>query len=144
MSGTGVAVFDPTAWVLAYPEFAAVDPAVAGQYFALATLYLSNDATSAVADVGQRGTLLGLITAHLASLSTRELVGRISNATEGSVSVQTEMGVPSNSSAFWMQTRYGAMYWQATANLRTMRYVPGPLAQRPRFPGFYGPSRGGW
>jgi hypothetical protein len=96
-------------------------------------LYLDNTASSPVPDLTKRAALLNLIVAHIAALnapqangqSASPLVGRISSATEGSVTVQAEMGPPSGTSAWWMQTKYGASFWQATASMRTMQYVPG-------------------
>ena len=49
------------------------------------------------------------------------IVGRISSASEGSVSVSSEYkdsGSPSE--AFFTQTKYGAMFWQATAQLEEL------------------------
>jgi hypothetical protein len=156
MSATvsGVVVFDATAyalWSALYPElttapiapFVAVTLAQAQAYFGLTGLYLDNTACSPVPDAspgGARATLLGMIVAHLAWLAQTPLVGRISNATKGSVSVQAEMAPPTNSSAWWMQTKYGAAFWQATMALRTARYVPGPGAFRRGMPpyGFRG------
>jgi hypothetical protein len=85
-----------------------------------------------VQDVNQRALLLNMLTAHLAALyagvngqSPSPLVGRINTATEGSVSVGAAMdGVP-GTAAWFLQTKYGASFWQATARYRTMRYVPG-------------------
>jgi hypothetical protein len=61
------------------------------------------------------------------STPSPNLVGRLNTATEGSVSVGTEM--PGNmpaSSAWWTQTKYGFLWWQMTKPYRTMRYIPGP------------------
>jgi hypothetical protein len=129
MSGTlGVVTFDYALWSLRYPEFAVVSSLVAGEYFTEATLYLDNTACSVVQDAsagGQRALLLNMLTAHIASLNgfgSSPLVGRISQATEGSVSVSAEYGPASGTSAWFLQTKYGAAYWQATAQFRTMRY----------------------
>ena len=54
------------------------------------------------------------------------IVGRIANASEGSVSVSTQLDLPPGSSQWFAQTKYGLAYWQATAAYRTMRYIPGP------------------
>ena len=53
----------------------------------------------------------------------------ISNASEGSVSVQTEWNAGSNQDdieAFLIQTKYGAAYWAMTAQFRTARYMARP------------------
>jgi hypothetical protein len=133
----GVVVFDPAAFVQQYPAFAAYNtahPTGLQGYFNTAALYLSNKDSSRVADVATRATLLNLLVAHLAQLdgvttpagqgSQSQMVGRVSSATEGSVTVQTQMAAP-GSAAWYMQTQYGATYWQATARYRSMRYVGG-------------------
>jgi hypothetical protein len=128
-----VVVFDPAAFKQAYPQFAAVSDAVLTNYFNLATLYLSNTDCSIVQDIPKRTTLLWLLTAHIAFLSgalnadgaPSGLVGRISSATEGSVSVSAEM--PGNPNAAWFnQTAWGAMFWQSTISLRSFRYRARP------------------
>jgi hypothetical protein len=53
------------------------------------------------------------------------LVGRISPATEGTVSVQADVGVMPNTAAWYQQTKYGMGFWAAVAPLRKFRYVPG-------------------
>jgi len=77
--------------------------------------------------------LLYLLTAHVAALSygengqgPRPLVGRISSATEGSVSVSAEYNVAPGSAQWYAQTGYGAQYWEATAKYRVGRYRPAP------------------
>ena len=54
------------------------------------------------------------------------LVGRISSASVGSVSVSTENAGATQSASWYQQTQYGSTYWAMTASFRTMRYVPGP------------------
>lgn len=135
-----VATFDYPTWAARYPEFSAVSSALAQAYFGEATLYLANDGTGPVQDAGQQLALLNMLTAHIAALNAgtngqpaSPLVGRIAHASEGSVSVSTEMPAMPGSAAWFMQTKYGLSYWQATAQYRTMRYVPGrqPFAQGP-------------
>lgn len=129
-----VVIFDPAAFKLAYPQFAAVSDAALTNYFNLATLYLSNTDCSIVQDIPKRTTLLWLLTAHIAYLSgalnadgSPGLVGRISSATEGSVSVSAEM--PGSPNAAWFnQTAWGAMFWQSTLSLRSFRYRARPTA----------------
>lgn len=127
-----VVIFDPAAFKLAYPQFAAVSDGMLTNYFGLATLYLSNTDCSIVQDIPKRTTLLWLLTAHIVYLSGAlnpdgqpGLVGRISSATEGSVSVSTEMPM-TPSSAWFMQTQWGAMFWQSTLSLRSFRYRARP------------------
>lgn len=126
--------FDYTGWSARYPELAgSTGQALAQAYFDNdAVLYLDNTACSPVPDVNKRRALLNMIVAHIAALNSptadgqpaSPLVGRITNASEGSVNVSVDMPGP-DSAAFWMQTKYGAAFWQATASLRTMRYIPG-------------------
>ncbi len=81
-----------------------------------------------------------MLTAHIAALYSQSRgdpepgqpkdantpVGRISNATEGSVTVALEYDA-TNPQEWFSQTKYGASFWAATATYRTMRYVPGQL-----------------
>lgn len=128
----GVVIFDPAAFKLRYPEFSSVDNALLQQYFTQATIYLDNTDFSRVSDLAVREMLLNMLVAHIAFLysgangqSPSGLVGRIDSASEGSVSVHAEMpGVTANS-AWYMQTKYGADYWNATAPFRTFQYISG-------------------
>lgn len=128
------------AWVLRYPEFAAVSQDTATGYWNEATLYHANDGSGPVkTEVAQR-TLLNMVTAHIAARYSQSqgspvpgapqdangLVGRINSASEGSVSVQTTMEYPPGSAQWWMTTKYGSDYWNATKAYRTMRYRASP------------------
>lgn len=136
-----VAVFDYDLWAARYPELApSVSRAMAAALFDEAGAYLDNTDVSIVADPVKRLRLLNMLVSHLAVLNVAVngqapsgLVGRITNASEGSVSVATDIGTMTNASAWFMQTRYGMSFWQATASLRTMRYIPGrqPVFDRP-------------
>lgn len=128
----GIVVFDLNGFRARYPEFATVSDGLLQDYFDEATIYLNNTENSLVQDVTKRALLLRMLTAHIAALNAgvngeaaSPLVGRINSATEGSVSVTTDMGAVSGSAAWFMQTKYGASYWQATVNLRSFRYIPG-------------------
>lgn len=129
---TGIVTFNPAAFIARYPEFASVDPSLLQVYFDEATIYLANTEDSRVQDVAQRGVLLNMLVAHIAILNAgangqpaSPLVGRVNTATEGSVTVGTDMGVVPFTAAWFMQSKYGASFWQATARYRTMQYVPG-------------------
>lgn len=140
----GVVVFDPAAFKQRYPEFSTVSDALLSDYFAEATIYLDNTDCSRVQDVDVRRMLLWMLVAHIAAINAgvngegaSPLVGRINNATEGSVSVGTDMGAVPFTATWFLQTKYGAAFWQATAPFRTMRYVPGrshEITYRNRFP----------
>lgn len=128
--------FDPTAFKLRYPEFAALGNPLLAAYFAEATLYLNNGDDSKVSDLTVRAILLNMLVAHLSMLNAgangaapSDLVGRVSQASEGSVSVTADMGATPGSAAWYMQTKYGAAFWQASLPFRTFAYVPG--ASRP-------------
>lgn len=139
----GVVVFNYATWSARYPEFSSVQQAKAQQYFNEAQLYCDNTACSIVTDLCERAILLNQLTAHIAALNapvngqpSSPLVGRISGATEGSVSVQAQMDVASGSAQWFNQTKYGAAFWQATAQYRSMRYVRGPVPVSNPFNGF--------
>ena len=130
----GVVVFDPNWFIAVYPEFTNVPSATLSTYFTLATTLCDNTACSPIQDAsppGVRAVALNCLVAHFAALaglgtnnSERQgLVGRISNASQGSVSVAVDM--PSSPDAAWYnQTQYGATFWATTARYRMGRYVP--------------------
>lgn len=129
----GIVIFDPVEFKELYPSFSSLTDPQLNNAFSLATMYLANTECSVVSDVAQRKTLLYLLTAHIAKMQYGEygqkpggLVGRISSATEGSVSVSAEYAAAAGSAQWYLQTSYGASYWEATARYRVARYVAGP------------------
>lgn len=138
--------FDYNAWVAAFPEFSGVSQPQAATYADLATLYFDNSGWPG--NLPQAQSLLNLLTSHIAWLSAPRdvngnpsatgqaaspIVGRINSATEGSVTVSSDMGdanAGSPSQAWYMQTKYGAMYWAAMAQFRTAVYQQGPQRAR--------------
>lgn len=139
----GYVTFSYANFVAAYPEFAACSDPQLTAYFNRAGLFFDNTYANPAACAesvtpGLMEQLMWLLTAHLAWLyaprdplgnpastgqATSSVVGRISSAGEGSVNVSAEWnGSGSPSEAFFLQTRYGAEYWQATAQFRTARY----------------------
>ncbi len=125
-------VFDPAAFKARYPEFAAVADATLAACFTEAGLYLSNADNSPVQNLTRRATLFDMLTAHVAYLGgllsadgLPRPVGRVSQASEGSVSASFE-GPPPGSAQWFQQSQYGAAFWQATSSLRGMRYIPCP------------------
>lgn len=121
-----VVAFDPVGFIQRYPEFEDTSNAQLDGLFTEATLFLNNTDSSPVKDSGQRAVLLNMIVAHLLALSKRDYVGRINQVTQGSITVQTDMGAPPvGTEAYWVQTPYGASFWAATASLRGFRYFPG-------------------
>jgi hypothetical protein len=156
---TGPVVFDYSWFQTRYPDLSRwISPEMGQMYFDLATLYLDNTDGGApqyvpgygpvgcravgnqVRDIPTRQILLGLLTAHIAKLNapingqaSTATIGRISSASEGSVSVSYDL--PTMAGAEWLsQTQWGIAFWQATAAYRTARYIPGPRAMcRPSY-----------
>lgn len=130
----GVVIFEPGVFKTQYPAFATVSDSDLNSNFILAQLQLSNTCKSRVPNAQTRQTLLGLLVAHItATLQGANgqppagIVGRISTAAEGSVSVGADMGTIVYGQAYYLQTQWGALYWQSTAPYRQMRYIPPPL-----------------
>lgn len=128
-----IVAFDYSAFIAIYPQFATLtQPQVLQGALPVAELYCRNDGGGPVSTAATQTTLLNLMVAHICQImygangqAPSPLVGRVSNATEGSVSVVADFPMtPTN--AWFMQTPFGAAYWQATAAYRTMRYIPGP------------------
>lgn len=149
MSNPGCApavVFNYGNWVARYPEFTAVGAQSAGMYFDESTLYCANR-LNPVPNLTALTMLLYMLTAHIAVLNSPVTPaggnpltppGRLSNATEGSVSAQFEYdtGLAPGSQAWYVQTKYGAAYWAASLPYRLFRYKapcygPASLAQIP-------------
>ena len=131
--------FDYSAWIVRYPQFGPsgatpVDQATAQAYFDEAGIYLDNTGCSPVQTDAQQKILMNMLTAHIATLNspgpggaTSGLVGRISNASEGSVSVATQNDYPPGTVQWYQQTQFGSAYWVATAQYRMFKYGPGPV-----------------
>jgi hypothetical protein len=154
-------IFDYATWIMTFPEFAGVGQPQADLYFGIATSFVKNDGTGPVRNPHLLRNLLNLTTAHVAKLFSMQsngqpsssggeapagLVGRISSATEGSVSVSTEFESDGAASAWWNQTQYGVTAYRMLAPFRTMRYLPGPRRRyNPpvRGGGFFGGGLGG-
>lgn len=125
----GVVVFDLAEFRALYPAITATD-AQLEDYFAMAETFLDNTECSVVKDLGSRKRMLYLLVAHIATLTGmaekgNPVVGRISNATEGSVSVSLDYGDMGNNERWYMQTPWGAMYWQLTKRYRSAVYRMG-------------------
>lgn len=138
-------VFSYNAWVTRFPEFSAVSAGLAQMFFNEAAIVWRNNGTSPCTNQsGAQPIIMNLLTAHIAALYAQSQnmaapgepqdantpVGRISNASEGSVSVATDLGVnpsPNATQAWLNQTKYGFQAWSMMSTYRTMRYVPGML-----------------
>lgn len=93
-------------------------------YFTEATIYTRADDGGLITDIPTLTYLLNMVTAHIAALNSGvwgqqagQQVGRIKSVGEGSVHVDLDMQVP-GTAAWFMQTKYGAAYWQASMPYR--------------------------
>ena len=123
--------FNLAAWRLAFPEFSTIADAQILGYEGMAEILHRNDGGGPVSTANSQTQLLNLVVAHIAYLfggvngqPAPEVVGRINSASEGSVSVGLDMGPVTNSQAWWITSRYGALYWTMTTVYRRMRYLP--------------------
>lgn len=143
---TGVAVWNPGIFLAMFPEFTAAynkNPAsYAATFQYRAPRFLSNDPTSIVQDVEQRLGLLNMLVAHIRYLAgdlsndgQARPVGRLSSAGEGSVNAQFDYVTPSPGEAWFVQSQYGAEFWEATASYRGMHYSPRPTRVNYGWPG---------
>lgn len=145
----GIVRFDRTEFDAAYPAFAALTDPQLEAAFAVATIFLNNSCCSIVEDAPTRQVLLYMLTAHIALLiygangtAPSGIVGRVDSAKEGTVSVSASYANDmSMSEAYFSQTPYGAMFWQATVAYRMGGYyTPGPAqACIGGLPGFTSP-----
>lgn len=129
-----IVVFNPTAFKVAYPEFAAYSDARLNLFFGMAAQsILDNTDNSPVMDIVYRAQLFDMLVAHLCLIFGSGTgtpsggavpPGRLSSATEGTVSSSFEYILPPGSAmaAWFNQTKYGAMYWMATARFRSAQY----------------------
>lgn len=145
MAVTQAITYSYDTWVANFPEFAACSSAQGQAWFNRSGLYFANDICNpAYPVIGATlfEQLIYMLTSHIAWISAPRdssgnpassgkpppsIVGRISSASEGSVNVSTEWkdsGSPSE--AWYIQTPYGAEFWAATAQFRTMRYAARP------------------
>lgn len=129
-----IVTFDPAAFKIAYPEFATYVDARLQLFFDMAAQsILDNTDGSPVMDISYRTQLFNMLVAHLCQLfgsgtgtptGSAAPPGRISSATEGTVSSSFEYILPPGSAmaAWFNQTKFGAMYWMATARFRSAQY----------------------
>lgn len=134
-------------WTTQFPMLAPyINEAQFDSCFVLAQLYQANDGCGPINDCTLALTLMYLMISFIAVLTypttgptatpdpASPLVGRVSNATEGSVSVAAQYEQPPGTAQFFAQNQWGALWWSATSQFRTFRYAPGPTARGP-----YGP-----
>lgn len=148
-----IITFDPAAFLVLFPQFNYLAPATLTAYFDVATTFVRNDGFGPVTSDQMQTQLLNFATAHIVKLfaltadgqTPSDIVGRINNASQGSVSVGSEMLLPPGSAQWWNQTPFGAAFWLLSAPFRTMRYLPGPqkpVAPWPVAGTFFIPSAG--
>ena len=137
-----VASFNYGSWALRYPEFSNVNAQQAQMYWEEATTYCRNDGGGPVGDIVTQTIMLNMLTAHIAYLAVgtggivangtqlsspgqapTPLVGRVSSASEGSVSVSTDNGSQPGSAAWFQQTQYGSAYWSLMSQFRSFQWV---------------------
>lgn len=124
---------DITIFRAMYPEFSNVTDALLPFLFDQSTDYLDNTDFSLVDDAVKRERLLYLLMAHLAYVKYGDaqnnggsgMVGRISSASEGSVSVSADMNQGEFRYSWYTQSPYGMSFWQATKVYRMANYYPG-------------------
>ena len=122
----GIVVFDIEEFRELYPAIQASDAQLMS-YFAVAETFLSNTKCSVVKNLDARKKMLYLLTAHIAAItqqaeSGNPTVGRIASATEGTVSIGLDYGTMGNNERWYLQTPWGAMYWQLTKKYRSAVY----------------------
>jgi len=109
-----------------------ISPVQAQMFWIMATNFHRNDGGGPIRRDEEQALMLNLLTAHIAELlapgpdgQPREVVGRITSFNEGSAGGSAEF--PTSPEAAWyLQTPYGAMYWEMTAGQRTMFYTVAP------------------
>lgn len=156
-------IFSFQTWISLFSEFSPLTSDQGAAYFMRATSsFASNSCFNPAFGDGRLPYLLYLATSHIAWLNCPKdangnpaatgtdaspLVGRINSAQEGSVNVQTELEVGTDTSAFNAylgQTRYGIEYLAGISSYRTARYLARPT--RVVLGGYtgYGWGRGGY
>lgn len=145
----GVVTFDADVFKAAYPAFSTVDAAALTLNFAYATIILNNTCRSIVVDATVRETLLNVLVAHITALlqgvngaPAAGVVGRVASAGQGTVNVGVEF-LGTLNEQWYLQTQWGVLFWQLTAQLRTFHYIPAP-AQCYGGPGFGPGGRRGY
>ncbi|WP_347220347.1 DUF4054 domain-containing protein [Chryseobacterium sp.] len=114
---SNIFVFDPAEFKELYPQFSKfTDKQLQWFFDQVENTVLDNTATSCI-DVKTRRKLFYYLVAHVAELQGRidsrnsSLIGRVSSATEGSVSINTDFPTSVGKLSSWLnQTPYGVSY----------------------------------
>lgn len=128
-----IVVLDIAKFRAMFPELSNVTDIALQFLFDQSTDYLNNTEYSLVIDATKRERLLYLLMAHLAYVRYGDangnggsgLVGRLSSASEGSVSVSSDAGQIEFRYMWYTQSPYGMDFWQATKVYRMANYYPG-------------------
>lgn len=146
MTTTPPVVFNYADFIAVYPIFAPLSEPVMQNYFDMSDAFFENNTCnfSFCTGVPRMTRLAYMVTAHIAWLfcakdingnpsmtgdSQPGTVGQITNASQGSVSVglaEVAKGGGNELAAWYAQTPYGFMFWQATAQFRTAQYLANP------------------
>lgn len=134
---TGVVEFNWAVWAIVYRKLASqITEQIALAYFPLAELYCDNTPCSPICDLKEREVLLNMMLAHIIQLNVgvdgqgpSPLVGRISQATQGTVSVSAQNDYPPGTVQWYQSTTYGAQWWVATTKYRQFLYGAPPPYQ---------------
>ena len=128
-----VVEFDVSEFRAIYTTFSSITDAQLQYFFAKAEMRINNTTSSCI-PYDQRKIYLYLLVAHMAELQSRinagngNLVGNISSATQGSTSIGVAIPPISSGNYWYMQTPYGAEYWDLTKKYRSALYVNGSRA----------------
>lgn len=127
---SNVFVFNPVLFKQIYPQFQTLSDDLLEYFFEKAETTLLDNSESACIPLKERKILFYLLVAHMAQLQERinegnsSLVGSLSSASEGSVSIGVNSLTSSSAIGAWLnQTPYGSEYWVLTARYRTGLYV---------------------
>lgn len=114
---SNIFVFNPDEFKEIFPQFNKLTNKQLEWFFETAESLLDNSKSSCIS-LKERKKLFFYLVAHLAELQGRiddgnsSLVGRVSSASEGSVSISTEMPMGTGAQEQWLkQTPYGAQYY---------------------------------
>jgi hypothetical protein len=127
-----VVAFSFPQFIARFPAYATQDPNYLQALFNEAGLYVDNTDCSVICNVTLRAMILNLTLAHLLALyatvngqTPSTIPGRISDATQGSVSVGATLDYPPGSAQWWASSVPGAAAYAALTPYRTARYFPG-------------------
>ena len=132
---SNIFVFDPALFKMVYPQFANIPDELLVFFFEKAESTILDNSENACVPLKERKQLFYLLIAHFADLQNRiadgngGLVGNITSASEGSVSIGVQTLQSNSAMGQWLnQTPYGAEYWVLTARYRTALYIIENLA----------------